>query len=101
MTRCSPTAGGVGSAGTNSVATAAATRSGGRGGCWNDGHRSGVVSHSGPRCHSVDDISNCVVIPLVSRSARLSRVGQYLQVAVGSNALISVMRWQTNAGSYF
>ena len=63
MTVCNSTSGGVGSVGTNSVATAAATRSSGRGGCWNDGHWSGVVSHSGPCRHSVDEIIDCVVIP--------------------------------------
>lgn len=97
----SPTSGGVGSVGRNSVATAAATRSVGRSGCWNAGHCSGVMSHSGPHWHSVDDINDCVVIPLVSRSAGFSSVGQYLQVAFGSNDLISVMQWWTNAGSCF
>ena len=46
--QCKPKLGGVRSAGTNSVATAAAKTSGGKGGGWNDGHCLGVGSHVGP-----------------------------------------------------
>ena len=78
MMLCRPTSGGARSLATNSVATAAARTSGGKGGSCDDHHCCGVVSHIGPCCHSVDDISACVVIPLVSKSAGFSRVGQYL-----------------------
>ena len=82
MTQCKPTVGVMGSAGTNSAATAAATRRGGRIVRSKDGHLLGVVSHAGLCCHNVDDVSASVVIP---KSAGFSRVGQYFHSAVGSS----------------
>ena len=38
ITQCKPKSGGACSLGTNSVTTAAAKTSGGKGGGWNDGH---------------------------------------------------------------
>jgi len=46
----------LGTIGTNSVAVAAATSSGD--GCSQHGHNDGVVSQSGPCCHSFEAISS-------------------------------------------
>ena len=75
MIQCSPVSGGVCSVSTNSVAIAAAKISGGDVG-GSDGHWFGVVSHLVPCYHRCEDISNSVVVPLESRSARFSVVGQ-------------------------
>jgi len=50
--QCKPTVGVSGSAGTNSEATAAATRRDGRIGWSREGHLSGVVIQAGPFCHN-------------------------------------------------
>ena len=73
----------LGGVGTNSVAVAAATSNGGRLGCSQDGHDEGVVSQSGPCCHSLEDINVWAVVPLDRRSAGFASVGQYLQLAFG------------------
>ena len=72
MTQCRPKLGGARLMGTNSMATAAARVSDGNGGSWNDG----TVSHLGPCYHSDEDINVSVLVPLESKSAGFSTVGQ-------------------------
>ena len=101
MTKWSPTSSWLGGVGTNSVAVAAATSNGGRLGYSQDGHNEGVVSQSGPSCHSLEGINACVVVPLDRRSAGLASVGQYLQLTFGRLVWISVTRFHTKVGSCF
>ena len=53
----------------------------------------GSESQLGPWFQSDEDIKALVVVPLESKSAGFSAVGQYFQIAFGSRDLISVMRW--------
>ena len=86
--------------GINSVAAAAAaTSSGDRVGSSLDGHNDGEESHSGPCCHSLDDISMWVVVPLDKRSAGFASVEQYLQLVLGTLARISATQFRTKVGS--
>jgi len=52
-------------------------------GCSQHGQNDGVVGHSGPCCHSFEAISSWVVVPIDKSSAGFTRVGQYLQLALG------------------
>jgi len=83
--------------GTNSVAVAAATSSGDRFGSSLDGHDDGVMSQSGPCCHSFEDTNTWTVVSLDKRSAGFARMGQYLQSAFGTLVEFlphgSVQRW--------
>ena len=62
--------------------------------CCHVGHCDGEESHFGPCFHSSDEFRVSYEIPLVSRSARLSAKGQYLQVA--GLERISFTWWLTN-----
>jgi len=79
--------------GTNSsVVTTAAWRCSVSDGC-HTGQLLWLVNHGGPECQAWDDCICAAEMPLVSKLAGLSSVGQYLQVAV---AVISDTRWDTN-----
>ena len=56
------------------------------------GQLSSDVSHSGPCFHKVDSFSCKEVIPLVSRSAGLSCVGQYHRQSGPEKLWISAIR---------
>ena len=58
------------------------------------------VSQSGPCFHNSEDFSWDDVIPLVSRSAGLSEVGQKFHLVFEVSWCISVMQWVTKVSSF-
>ena len=63
------------------------------------GHWSIVINQAGPCFQSTEESSDAALIPLVSKSAGLSAVGQYLHAVGMNSSLISCTRLATNGFS--